>query len=515
MQLSIERLPIRTLILLSLIALFATNLITIYKSEQNHAFAQKQKEWNYLQKLAQRSTLQIFEQLRKEVEVFGSQFISRKEFKQNFPSNGLTEILNDPFVSGYINATTLTLESLRVYDPGWHLLAEGRTRGAMNVHEYPLPRNKSPVVVQAAQRKGTEQFKTFSGKWVTEKDALFSVILPIGGLRISGYLEVIVDASLSLRQMEQLTGYTVEIINLLTQQSILPSHPADEFIAGVHQVRYDIRADSGEPMYAVHLFVDHTEFIKQLEQNLYQALLLSGLQSLIVLFIVLALLERFLIGPLSRLRHDIHMQTLGLNDRPVPTRGVLEFHQLADDFNHLLRVLKRQSEALENLSLTDELTQLPNRRAMERFLKQASQLSLRTQQPLSVIMMDIDYFKRFNDHYGHQAGDQCLRKVARAIEEGLPRTTDFVARYGGEEFTVILPNTDNEGAILTGERIAESVRNASIPHQQSEIADHVTLSLGVATCSADNETCLESLLPLADHNLYRAKEQGRDRVVSG
>jgi diguanylate cyclase (GGDEF)-like protein len=127
-------------------------------------------------------------------------------------------------------------------------------------------------------------------------------------------------------------------------------------------------------------------------------------------------------------------------------------------------------------------------------------------------MCDIDYFKLYNDTYGHQPGDECLRQVAQVLQCSVKRSADLVARYGGEEFAVVLPNTDIEGAACVAERIAQQVRDLQIPHAQSGVSEYVTLSLGVACCIPAPMSQPATLIAIADESLYRAKAAGRDRV---
>jgi len=125
--------------------------------------------------------------------------------------------------------------------------------------------------------------------------------------------------------------------------------------------------------------------------------------------------------------------------------------------------------------------------------------------------MDVDYFKKYNDQYGHQAGDDCLKRIAKAIEEQLYRPADIVARYGGEEFTVLLPGTDLEGAFLVADRVIESVSIMNIPHAASDITDHVTISIGLATSCEDDLNSMTKIIKRADEALYTAKESGRNQ----
>lgn len=170
--------------------------------------------------------------------------------------------------------------------------------------------------------------------------------------------------------------------------------------------------------------------------------------------------------------------------------------------------------ALKRISVTDALTGLYNRRYFDQCLETESKRAMRDKLPLSLIMLDADHFKQFNDHYGHQAGDNCLQLVAKALQSSVQRGTDIAARYGGEEFAAILSNTDNEGAMVLAERIRQAVVALNIPHEQSSVAPHVTISLGVATSIPTKPLPAEVLLKAADQALYCAKDEGRDRIAS-
>jgi two-component system cell cycle response regulator len=175
--------------------------------------------------------------------------------------------------------------------------------------------------------------------------------------------------------------------------------------------------------------------------------------------------------------------------------------------------LQAANEKLEILANLDGLTQLANRRRWDACLEQEWRRCAREQQPLSLLLCDVDYFKRYNDAYGHLAGDDCLRQIARAIAHAAKRPADLVARYGGEEFAVLLPNTSTAGAAQIAENIQTAVHNLSIAHSQSDTSDWVTLSIGIATVTPHPEGSPETLLHEADGALYQAKQQGRNQTV--
>jgi diguanylate cyclase (GGDEF)-like protein len=173
--------------------------------------------------------------------------------------------------------------------------------------------------------------------------------------------------------------------------------------------------------------------------------------------------------------------------------------------NNAYDVIKRQA-------VIDALTGIPNRRSFSDHILKEVNRSRREKFPLSVIMGDIDNFKLYNDTYGHGGGDECLRKVAQAINKTLKRPSDFCARYGGEEFVIVLPNTDQAGAMFIAEDIRKNVVNLQISHEKSLPSGFVTISLGVATTDVNVTISDEELTKQADNALYSAKEKGRNRV---
>jgi diguanylate cyclase (GGDEF)-like protein len=200
-------------------------------------------------------------------------------------------------------------------------------------------------------------------------------------------------------------------------------------------------------------------------------------------------------------------------------RNLLRSHSAEQQLAELNRQLQQQKKQLETVNRAlqylanyDSLTEVRNRHSFNEYLDTEWRRLAREEAPLSLIMCDIDYFKLYNDTYGHQAGDECLRQVATVIQHSVKRAADLVARYGGEEFVVVLPNTDIEGATCVAEMIARQVRGLHIAHAKSAVSEYVTLSLGVACCIPAPMSQPGELIAIADESLYRAKEAGRDRV---
>ncbi|MCJ8272541.1 MAG: sensor domain-containing diguanylate cyclase, partial [Psychrosphaera sp.] len=182
-------------------------------------------------------------------------------------------------------------------------------------------------------------------------------------------------------------------------------------------------------------------------------------------------------------------------------------------FIHDLSIHKNILNELTRLSNLDGLTNIANRRCFDEEFEQDWHEAQSKQLPLSLIMADIDFFKQFNDTYGHQVGDDCLQKVAKTLENSVIRNADLVARFGGEEFVLILPNTDSKGACTIAQTILDNIKQLNIEHQTSAVADILTTSLGIATLTPVKNDVLSTLLGQADKALYQAKETGRDRWV--
>jgi diguanylate cyclase (GGDEF)-like protein len=188
--------------------------------------------------------------------------------------------------------------------------------------------------------------------------------------------------------------------------------------------------------------------------------------------------------------------------------------QLTKLVNEKTRELKKANDELNQLANSDGLTRIGNRRRFEHFLTDEWSRAVRSKSEISLILLDIDHFKLFNDTYGHQSGDDCLQKVAEALSATIKRPTDLVARFGGEEFAIILGGTDAEGAINIAEQALKNIKDLKILHSSSNTNEYLTVSVGVATTFAKSDMTEAELIKTADKALYRAKENGRNQIVS-
>ena len=174
--------------------------------------------------------------------------------------------------------------------------------------------------------------------------------------------------------------------------------------------------------------------------------------------------------------------------------------------------LEKANKKLEKLATIDGLTEIANHRKFVEFFDREWRRSVRNKKPISVILIDVDFFKLYNDTYGHQIGDECLKRISQAIDDTVNRPTDLVARYGGEEFIIVLSETDSSGTLHVAKSVRLKVENLKIDHKTSKVSECVTISLGCATTIAKNEDESELLIAAADDALYKSKREGRNRI---
>lgn len=196
--------------------------------------------------------------------------------------------------------------------------------------------------------------------------------------------------------------------------------------------------------------------------------------------------------------------------KPINARVLESVMRSMGRISDMKQALRDANQQLQKLAYFDGLTEVMNRRGFDETLKRYWLQSKREQSSLSLLMLDVDHFKKFNDSCGHMEGDQCLKRVARALEQTVLRPGDIVARYGGEEFAVILMQTGIEGAEVVAAKILAAIRGESIPHPASPVASHVTVSIGVS--SSASAPSVDDLIREADEALYRAKSAGRNQA---
>lgn len=427
-----------------------------------------------------------------------------RDARRSHNTSALVSLLDDPFITGFVGANETELAKIRVYDINLRPLEES-SRGL-----YGLPFVMPTVLEQQARtRKGVERLKALSGLWLSAHQPLYSVLLPVGGLHIDGYVELVFDPRFTLRKINEITGMPVTIL--------LPDEPyplseiensGQNFLA----IEYHLLADDGDVAYRMVGLED----INKLRQDMLytQWLTVIGFLTLIFLVLLAALwfLRKGLFMPLSDLMHGIEHYSQGNLDVTICPSGLREPYSLGVTFNEMLQRIRDDILELERHSTADGLTGIPNRRYFDTTMERELSFARRQKLPLALLYIDIDYFKNYNDHYGHQAGDETLKQVARAISEMARRDTDTAARLGGEEFGLLLQGTDVAHAQHIAEMLRQRIRQLAIPHVKSLINDHITLSIGVVSMVPGNDTVAEDIIGRADRALYHAKHNGRDRV---
>ncbi|MDI9246172.1 diguanylate cyclase [Marinobacter sp. CHS3-4] len=239
------------------------------------------------------------------------------------------------------------------------------------------------------------------------------------------------------------------------------------------------------------------------------------LLSLVLSAMLLVLFRNLVVRPILDLKRDISSISNAMDySMRAQIRNHDEIGLLSQEFNSMLNVIESNNRQLKKLTETDPLTGLYNRLALDRKLQQAWSILTRTGDPLSVLLIDIDHFKAFNDHYGHLAGDDCLIRIASILQDTIKRDTDMVARYGGEEFLIVLPGTSARDAQIIAKSLIDAVAEARIEHHLSMVKPYVTVSVGLSAVTPSPEYSLKELISSADKALYRAKEQGRNCVCS-
>jgi diguanylate cyclase (GGDEF)-like protein len=320
------------------------------------------------------------------------------------------------------------------------------------------------------------------------------------------------DDTILIKPLESLLFGTEGLINQRVQSLIIDGRTRgrDNF---VRNLIADIASDLQYQAYVVNKenMADSKE-VNNLAAQYSKLTILSGVLAVLLILGIIYYLHQRIVLRLIALSSQVSVASK-TPEAFIKIDGSDEIAQLAGTFSSYLERVKEQENALLNMTLTDPLTGIPNRRAFERKLSETVELAMRNKWAVTIILIDVDYFKLYNDHYGHAGGDACLRLVANELNKTLLRQSDFCGRFGGEEFICILPNTGIEAAKVICETLRYAIEELKIPHVKSSINDYVTISLGASTLTFNHNSDLskEILTLEADKALYQAKAQGRNR----
>lgn len=425
-------------------------------------------------------------------------------FLRQGESAALLASLDDPLLNGYPGMSEIELVQLRVYDLDLNFLLDSRA----GVSGLP-PRLPEFILANAIKREGVERLKALGGLWVSTRGPLYSMLLPIGGLHIQGYLEVVLDPTLTLSRVGKISGMPIHVSRAgglaMVPETGMPQHEK-------LPIEYLLIGDDGLPAYRLIGMEDVHQLYQDMRNNQLTTTAAFILITFVILLLLLLVLNNGVFTPLKRILQGIERYREGELDTHIKPSGLRDLYTLGETFNTMVKQIRHDITELERHSNIDGLTGLGNRRYFEQRLQEEWSRATRKQWPISILFIDIDYFKRYNDHYGHLQGDDCLRRVAEAMHRAVKRDIDVAARYGGEEFIIMLPETNMSGAEKVARELQQTIRKMHIEHPGSNVEPFITLSIGIASHIPSFPEKAEELLHKADIALYQAKERGRNRI---
>lgn len=511
----IERISIKTLMvsILLVIAALASLLSLIAGAYvRESALAAQSKSLSRIIEIASNETIH---HIQKEVTSFGAAFQSREPVRNALsklqetgnPEKLVTQ-LDESFQKGFAGAALIDLVKLRVYDLDFKLLCESQ-EGIAGL----APHLPSFLEAKAAGRQGVERLKALDGLWISPSGPLYSLLIPLGGIRMIGYMEVVVNPNFNLSMIANLTKMPLNIYSL-NDKLVYQSTQETKSGAGMQlPVEYLLKTENGKTAYRLVGLENVEQFNKDMHETQTNITIAFLVLTAIALMLALWAFSRFMFRPINHMMNDINRYATDGNLVVTPIKGnTKEFHALSGAFANMTKEIQSSIRELERLSWLDGLTGVANRRSLDAALNREWQRAQRGKSEISLLMIDIDFFKLYNDHFGHQAGDDCLKMVAAKIAQVVARPGDLLARYGGEEFAVLLPETSSEGAASVATHILDAVAALNIHHPKSKVSGFVTLSIGISTLLPDDALNPFHLVGFADEALYQAKEAGRNQI---
>lgn len=431
----------------------------------------------------------------------------------------LKTLLNNQFHQYFVTAKRIDLISLVILNLDFSELIRSTENPLAGI----TYKTCQHAIHRANQRQGTERLKIFSDLCQDENYALHILIVPLGGLKLSGYLAVIsnpVDSLLAIRQelnspieIKLANGKIIEHAGEWSRKSSLPDWAKSQFAA---------RNLSHSPVLNITIFKENSDLLKKLQKTRVKILLIVFAITGLAILIAFTVLDHTLLSPLKNL--TIHLQLIQ-SDRqhlgePIKVQGNSEMKHLAENFNNMSTELKDLYNQMELLAFSDPLTKLPNRAWFYNDLKRLSDFASRNLQGFSLLFLDLNKFKPINDQYGHQIGDEVLKVISQQISSAL-RGSDYMARMeviqetiehknslsrmGGDEFAVLLPGVIQfNDAVKVAKKIIAAVTR---PMKINGLSLQLGVSIGIA-CYPQDSNDIEELIHYADLAMYDAKSKG-------
>lgn len=509
----IRRLSIKNLTISILIVIGLFSVLVSFISGDHFFKAAREAQLYSLNRVIQVATREIMQELHDQTYDIATTLSIKgtipSAFGKSLDSSNrerLIRALDDPFITGFVGAYVVELVKVRAYDLNLEFVAESN-QGIGGLPQQ-IPQT---LYRQGHGRKGGARMQAISGLWQHADKSYYSVLVPMGGIFISGYLEIVVNPVLNLVKLSEKMDSPVSIRSGINPDMLYykPTKPIDNLLP----IEYVLKTDQGTPAYLLTSYEDIAKLSEGVKDTVFSTIFMFVGLVLVVLFIAILLFQLFLFNPLNLMLKQIRHITDGDTSRDLRVDGLKEIAVLAEEFNKMTREVRSREEELTRLSVIDGLTRIANRRKFDEVLKNEYLIGCRTCKPLSVLMIDIDYFKCFNDTYGHLAGDECLKKVAAALQGCVYRPTDLVARYGGEEFAVILPDTPENGEHVVAEKIMAEIARLAIVHDGSEVDAHLSVTIGGYTLVPSVQHDPAFIVAQADKSLYQAKAAGRNRFI--
>lgn len=505
-RISLKHLTIGMLIASGLFSTFLLSMTTLFFRD-----AALDAQTKSLSRVVQVASQEVLKQVNDKVFALGTSLQSHKDLQDAMKGRNPAEItlaLDDPYIKGVPGIATVDLAKLRVYDANLELLAQS-SLGMAGLGS----KIDSVMHKQAASRHGAERLKAIGGLWLGPSGPLYSILLPLGGLRVVGYLEVVVNPAFNLPDVESMTRLPLTLYG--ANGVVLYQTPRDttEKKGETLDIEYVMLTNNGELAYRLVSLEDVGQLNADMDKS---AAIATALFMMLVVFgslVGLWFFNKFLFAPMNLMQREMEGVVKGDYSATIGENSLREFHALASAFNIMARAVAEHIKQLHKLSCIDGLTNINNRRQFDQSLQIEWQRAQRSEKELSLILLDIDYFKQYNDTYGHIGGDDCLKTMGGFLSGVVSRPTDMVARYGGEEFVVLMSETSAEGARLIAQKIADGLASLNLPHASSKISEKLTVSMGCATCKSPRAFKAEDLVAAADEALYQAKGQGRNRFV--